>query len=310
MPLRKRAPQDQAATASCAGARLHTMRRRSRLTRLAVWTVIAAGPAALALTVTTTPATVQAASPPPPTTVRTAVAADPGGYAQVFLRAWLHGSAGDAGSARARLAQSMAPDVALPDPATGARTQLESVTAVRSARHRGGGWSVTVVAQDADGTVRYFAVPVAADSSGSLFTVTGAPAVVAGPVRAETPPSPYTVDVPDGELATAVGEFLAAYLTGAGGIDRYLAPGVSLAPVSPAPYTAVSVRQVSAAEETAAAEDVPADGTRVRVQAAVEARDGAGRWPLSYDLDLTARSGRWEIAGLPAAAASGKAGAR
>ncbi|MFE1443767.1 hypothetical protein [Streptomyces sp. NPDC058739] len=43
-----------------------------------------ATPAALAPTVTTTSTTVQAPDPPAASTVRTAVAADPGGYAQVF----------------------------------------------------------------------------------------------------------------------------------------------------------------------------------------------------------------------------------
>ncbi|MET9735856.1 conjugal transfer protein [Streptomyces sp. NPDC006458] len=277
-----------------------------------MWAAIAAGPAALAVTVTATPTTVQAATPPQPATpsVRTTVDADPGGYAQVFLRAWLRSSVDDAASAQAGLAQAMAPDVALPDPDADARTRLESVTAVRSAQHAGGGWSVTVAAQYADGTVRYYAVPVTADRALSSFTVTGEPAVVAGPGQAETAASPYTVNVPDGELSTTVGEFLAAYLTGGGEADRYLAPGVRLAALSPAPYSEVAVQQVSAAEEAAASENVPTDGTTVRVQADAEARDDTGLWPLAYELGLTARSGRWEISGLPAAPATGNGGTR
>ncbi|MER5602626.1 conjugal transfer protein, partial [Streptomyces sp. NPDC002265] len=68
--------------------------------------------------------------------------------------------------------------------------------------------------------------------------------------------------------------------------------------VVPAPYTAVLVQQVSAVEEAAAAGQVPADGTKVRVLASVEARDADGRWPLAYELTLKARSGRWEVAAL------------
>ncbi|MFE7974568.1 hypothetical protein [Streptomyces shenzhenensis] len=97
-------------------------------------------------------------------------------------------------------------------------------------------------------------------------------------------------------LSSAAAEFFATHLTGAGEVDRYLAPGVTLSPVSPAPYTAVSVEQVSAAEEAAAAEKMPVDGTAVRVLARVEARDVGGRWPLAYELTLKARSGRWEVA--------------
>jgi len=141
-------------------------------------------------------------------------------------------------------------------------------------------------------------VPVTADRSGTSFAVTGAPGVVAGPGRAAVPKPPYGVTVPEGDLPSAVGEFLAAYLTGAGEVSRYLAPGVTLSPVSPAPYTALSVEQVLAVEEAAAAEKVPADGTTAHVLARVEARGTAGRWPLAYELTLKARSDRWEVAAL------------
>jgi hypothetical protein len=283
-----------------AGARLEAIRRRARLSRLALWAVIAAGPIALCVAITSSPTTAGAATPSRPTAaVRTTdQAADPAGYAQLFVHAWLRSSADDAASAQARLAQSMAPDVELPDPAADAQPRPASVTAVRSAQRADGAWSVTVAAQYADGAVRYYAVPVTADRTGASFTVTGAPAVVAGPARAEVPISPYAVGVPEGDLSAAIGEFLAAYLTGAGEVDRYLAPGVSLPPASPAPYTAVTVQQVSAVEEAAAAGQVPADGTKVRVLAQVEARDASGRWPLGYELVLTARSGRWEVAAL------------
>ncbi|WP_369276023.1 conjugal transfer protein [Streptomyces sp. R11] len=296
----KQASEREAAAPMAAGARLEAMRRRVRLSRLAVWTVIAAGPIALGLTITSTPTTVEAATPSKPTAAvrTTAVAADPVGYAQLFVHAWLRSSADDASSAQARLAHSMAPDVELPDPAADAQSTPQSVTAVRSAQRADGAWSVTVAAQYSDGAVRYYAVPVAAGRAGASFAVTGAPGVVAGPVRAEVPKSSYGVSVPEGDLSAAVGEFLAAYLTGAGEVHRYLAPGVSLSPVSPAPYTSVTVQQVSAVEEAAASEQVPADGTKVRVLAQVEARDTGGRWPLAYELALTARSGRWEVSAL------------
>jgi hypothetical protein len=114
------------------------------------------------------------------------------------------------------------------------------------------------------------------------------------------------VSVPsDGALSSTIGEFLGAYLTGTGEVDRYLAPGVELAPVSPAPYTAVTVGDVSAIEEAAAAGQVPTDGTKVRVRVQAEARDDAGRWPLAYELSLTARSGRWDVATLQSGTVQG-----
>ncbi|MFE4621840.1 conjugal transfer protein [Streptomyces mirabilis] len=298
----KQASEREAAAPMAAGARLESMRRRVRLSRLAVLSAIAAGPVALCVAVASTPTTVQAATSSKPAAVRTAaVAADPGGYAQLFVSVWLRSSADDSTSAQARLAQSMAPDIELPAPApaagAGAQSKPESVTAVRSAQREGGTWSVTVAAQYADGSVRYYAVPVAADPVATSFTVTGAPGVVAGPARTEVPKSSYGVTVPEGDLSSAVGEFLAAYLTGAGEVDRYLAPGVRMSAVSPAPYTTVSVQQVSAVEEAAAGK-VPSDGTKVRVLVQVEARDSGGRWPLGYELTLKARSGRWEVAAL------------
>lgn len=295
----KQAAKSEAGAPTAAGARLEGMRRRVRLFRLVLCTAIAAGPLALGVAVLSGPTTVAAAPSTKPAAVRTAaVMADPAGYAQLFVGAWLRSSTAYAASAQARLAQSMAPDVDLPDRAAAAHWAPQSVTAVRSAQLEVGAWSVTVAAQYVDGSVRYYAVPVAADRTGTSFTVTGAPAVVAGPARAEVPKSPYGVTVPEGALSSAVGEFLSAYLTGVGEVDRYLAPGVRLTAVSPAPYTAIHVEQVSAAEEAAAAGQVPADGTTVRVQVAVEARDSAGRWPLAYELTLKARSSRWEVAGL------------
>ncbi|WP_338117130.1 conjugal transfer protein [Streptomyces viridochromogenes] len=274
------------------------MRRRVRLGHLGVWAAVAAGPIALAVAVATPATVVRAAPAAKPTTVKTAEPANPAGYAAVFLEAWLRSRSGAESSAQARLAQSMGPDVDLPE-TSDAQPEPESVVAVRSAQQSGKAWSVTLAAQYADGSVRYFAVPVVADSDGASFTVSGAPGVVAGPGRAEGVQSPYTVTVPtDSDVSSAAGEFLAAYLAGAGEIDRYLAPGVSLSPVSPAPYQTVTVQRLLAVDQEAAAESVPQDGTRVRVMAEVEARDAAGRWPLAYELTLKSRSGRWEVAGM------------
>ncbi|GAA5077009.1 hypothetical protein GCM10023336_67450 [Streptomyces similanensis] len=135
----KQASPSEAAAPMAAGARLEAMRRRVRLSRVAVWTVIAAGPIALCVAVASTPTTVAAAPATKPTAVRTATAVtDPGGYAQVFISAWLRSDANDEMSAQARLAQSMAPDVELPDPAADAQSAPQS--AVRSAAPARGRW--------------------------------------------------------------------------------------------------------------------------------------------------------------------------
>ncbi|KUN25079.1 hypothetical protein AQJ23_17050 [Streptomyces antibioticus] len=106
-----------------AGARLEAMRTRVRLSRAAVWIIIAAGPIALVFVIASTPTAPVAARQNRASTAQavTAVAADPAGYAQVIMTAWLCSSADDTASAQARLAHSMAPDVDLPDPAPNAQ---------------------------------------------------------------------------------------------------------------------------------------------------------------------------------------------
>ncbi|MFD9223517.1 hypothetical protein ACFWDI_26755 [Streptomyces sp. NPDC060064] len=75
-------------------------------------------------------------------------------------------------------------------------------------------------------------------------------------------------------------------------------------------YKAVRVDQAAAGSETAIGA-VPSDGTRVRVQAHVTATDTqGGKWPLVYTLDMTARSGRWEVTGLEAGAPAQTAAAK
>jgi hypothetical protein len=118
----------------------------------------------------------------------------------------MRSDANDEASAQARLAQSMAPDVGLPDPTANAQSEPQAVTAVRSAQRGTGTWTVTVAAQYAGGSVRYYTVPVASGSMGSSFTVTGAPGAVAGPARASVPKSSYAVAVPEGNLSSAIGQ--------------------------------------------------------------------------------------------------------
>ncbi|GGM20966.1 hypothetical protein GCM10010129_76520 [Streptomyces fumigatiscleroticus] len=83
-----------------AGARLKKMRRRVRLPRLALLTAIAAGSVALGVAVLSGPTTVAAAPTPHPAEVRTSVAADSSGYAQLFAGAWLRSHTDDASNRR------------------------------------------------------------------------------------------------------------------------------------------------------------------------------------------------------------------
>ncbi|MGW5736386.1 MULTISPECIES: conjugal transfer protein [Streptomyces] len=278
-----------------AGIALTQMRRRVQLGRAGVWTALAAGPLALALAVGRPAATVAAPAPTPQHTEQTATLADPAGFVVEFVDAWLR-SSDETGSAAARRVQAMAPGILLPSPADEAPVPRR-VTAVRSMPGKDGRWSVTVAAQYAD-VVRYFAVPAIASADGASFAVTAAPALVAAPARHKIPGSPYRVTVPEGPLATTAAEFLTAYLAGRGQVNRYLAPGVKLTAISPPAAASIEVQEVTAREHVAATEQVPGDHTTVHVLAQVQARAAAGRWPLAYELTLSARDGRWEIAAL------------
>ncbi|WP_369394884.1 hypothetical protein AB5J72_50985 [Streptomyces sp. CG1] len=89
----KQATDGGPAAAMAAGAELERVRRRVHLSRLALFTAIAAGPAALGLAVLSGPTTVAAAPSAKPTAVCTTAAdADPASYAQLFVSAWLRSS--------------------------------------------------------------------------------------------------------------------------------------------------------------------------------------------------------------------------
>ncbi|MFE2432650.1 hypothetical protein ACFXJ5_38795 [Streptomyces sp. NPDC059373] len=209
---------------------------------------------------------------------------DPAGVATLFCDLWLRSDATAPDSARLRKSvHALVPDVDLPtgSGATAAQSLLRSTVAVRSAQSSDGSWSVVVAAQftvrnntsgsstasaaDADAltVVRYFAVPMVASDSASgtgAFTVTAAPAEIAGPGTAKAADSAFGNPLPaDGAVVSSLGEFFDAYLTGVGEVDRYLSPGTQLTAVSGSGYTSVTVDQ-AAADSDVAGGAVPADG--------------------------------------------------
>ncbi|MET9669605.1 conjugal transfer protein [Streptomyces sp. NPDC006475] len=294
---------------------LRSAHRRLSLLRVGVWTAVAAGPAALVLfcAMPRSAAVAAQTTPPAPADTRTG---DPAGIAVLFCDMWLRSDAGAGDSAAAQAVRTLAPDVELPKAASPTRSSVvQSTTAVRSVPLGGGRWSVVVAARfsaagpvdepgAASSPVRYFAVPVFSDrrSGGAgAFAVTAAPAQVAAPTAAKTPASPFTQTLPaDGPLSNSLADFFRAYLAGVGDIERYLSPGTRLDAVPATGYVRIAVDEVSATSETAAG-PVPADGTTSRVRARVTATDSTGaRWPLAYELTVTARSGRWDITSLHA----------
>ena len=164
-----------------------------------------------------------------------------------------------------------------------------------------GTWSVTVAVTVTDARKitarRFFQVPVRLDA-GSVSALT-LPTPVSPPAVAPAAPDDYRNQLDStGPAAQTVAQFLTAYLTGTGDVGRYLTPGVSLAALSPAPYTSVRLEDLRGDADVRSTDTVP-DGRRVRVLAtATAAVTDQQRSTVSYALTLTARAGRWEITGI------------
>jgi Conjugative transposon protein TcpC len=97
----------------------------------------------------------------------------------------------------------------------------------------------------------------------------------------------------DEDMATTVEGFLRALMAGNGDVSRYLAPGVEILPVTPAPFSDVSLRQW-------AITDTGEGQVRVRLSARATSAAGVPR-TVSYELGLAERAGRWEVTSLSGA---------
>ena len=280
----------------------------ARLATVAMWCLVACGPLALLA------AAVPHARSGPALQASTSAAAGsgigPGGFAQLYVAAYL--SSGTGGSQL----QSFFPDA--PDVTGQAAIRQVTATAVIGlAEVSPGYWSIIVAADEAAGAagraagLHYFLVCVLATGSpasggtgpqGSQpsYVATALPAEVTAPATAAEPQLAYntTIPVASGPLTSAVTQFLAAYLTGAGNLSRYLAPGTTMSPVSPAPYASIQAVTVFSTGSQAATE-APRTATHIKVLAQVQATDLSGQqWPLTYALTFTAVAGQWDVAAI------------
>jgi hypothetical protein len=124
------------------------------------------------------------------------------------------------------------------------------------------------------------------------------PALVPAPVEIPGAPEPAGdgLGVPaqdDEEMAHTVEGFLSALLAGNGDVSRYLAPDIEILPVTPAPFSDVSL-------ERWAVTDTGDDTVRVRLNARGTSVLGGPR-TVSYELGLAERAGRWEVTSLSGA---------
>jgi hypothetical protein len=216
-------------------------------------------------------------------------------------------------------------------PATGMTIRDSSVAALTAGdpTRSGTTWMVTVgvdVAEPAPGTMppaagdaragedaespepvlvwvrRYFQVPVvvqrpADEDEPFAVAALALPAPVPGPASADAPGLDYPRTIPiTSEAGESVAAFLGALVAGEGEITRYLRPGTAIQPVTPPPYTAVSVTSIGGSHEIS---DDPSDGdgTHALVTAELTRPDGE-KTTAQYVLTLVARDGRWEVSGL------------
>lgn len=271
-----------------AGQRLTT-----KLAHLGAAAVVLCGPAGLLVAISGDASVPQAVAEPPvgPTAQDSARA---GQFAQLVVRAWLGATRSKPG-AIADLYRG-AGGFVFPERATRVdQTALAGVapTGVDQVL------SVTVAAT-AEGTLRYYAIPVEVTASG--MAALALPAPVPPPVVTLAKQPAYTaVLAPNGPIGTATAAFLGALVAGAGDVSRYVTPGAAITAVTPAPYRTVSVRAIAATGE----EQPPDEGAEAQVQVTAIGTDTA-KWQITIQiaLKLTARAGRWEVTTIDLAPAA------
>lgn len=146
---------------------------------------------------------------------------------------------------------------------------------------------------------RYFQVAVLVDREETRAVAVTLPAAVGAPTTAQAPRLPYrhSIALTD-EIPTTITAFLEALLTGAGEIERYVTPGAVVDRLATPAYLGVSLREVLADVTPGDLSD-PEEGATVRVLVSAElTRFDGTTVPTTYVLDLTSRSGRWEITAI------------
>ena len=156
-------------------------------------------------------------------------------------------------------------------------------------------WVSTTVKSEDKWEQRTFEVLLKSTESGKVSPL-GFPRPIATPPVVRTDVKGYAVDASSRkELTGSVSGFLNAYLAGTGDLTRFVTPGTDISSVAPAPYKAVEVNSLLAAEEVP--EEVT-DGAQLHVRAEVQLSAEESFVISDYLMTLTARAGRWEISHL------------
>ena len=223
------------------------------------------------------------------------------GFAELFVAAWLNQADPDHPEKLA----AFDPYVTAEDLTGMAPGQLYAARTVAIDATPAGTnyWAVTVAAEvlrSVKGSLRpagtrYYGVGIGV--ARGRFIATSLPEQISPPPTADRPTlwvEELAAPVPGDPMADTLTQFFTALLTGHGELDRYIDPASGLAPLTPAPYTAIALRAYG---------QTPFGNGAAVAKAQVAGRDAAGHTTvLEYWLDLEQTQGRWEVARLHRAA--------
>lgn len=272
----------------------------SRGATAGLWGVLLVWPVAIAL-VMPGPGTASNAAPTEATTIRDTTEQSAGAVASGFVAAWLSATKDDSAELQ-RYVSTAGMD--FPDNGWGFRNL--SIASVGEATSTGLipvqiAADVEEISIEAEALVpswqrRYFAVTVRV-ADGAVGVV-GMPAPIAGPATpTDQPKLDYSANISSNSpVAATASSFLAAYLTGNGEVARYVTPEVEISGITPPPYSAIKINDVSA---TAAPAETSADGVVLNVLVKAELVSGTGQTiSADYVLTMTARADRWEVTSI------------
>jgi hypothetical protein len=225
-------------------------------------------------------------------TLNRAAAVD--GFAQAYLLTYLSG-AGSTGALAAYTSAHVDPS---PVPAAVIATAPWSHARTDSGFGNVDYWSVVIGAfvkpAGRPPQLRHYQVPIAV-IDGQPRAVS-APALVNGPGAGYDAELGYPEQLPAGNaFADTVSGFMAAWLAGAGDLQRY-ADSPDIRPFTPAPFARVAVAGIAADTAIPAA---PPDGFTARILVSATAQDSAtAATSLTYPLSVAFRGGKWFITGI------------
>lgn len=162
----------------------------------------------------------------------------------------------------------------------------------------GSNYVVTVVAASTANQTKYertYAVDLNYDQAG-LHPV-GNPRIITH-VRAESKERETTNHraTKDDAIDVVVNGFLTSYLTGTDDLDRFLTPGTTLTPAQKHPEAAVSVGEIYIDQPVSPENTAnPPEGARIKISTTATLSEDATVLTTDYSIELTARTGRWEV---------------